>query len=174
MKGCLITLELMDIEKHAKGYFEISQDPKLHEYVGNTIPKNIEEIKDLLGIYDELLINWMIIDRQTNRIIGIMRLSKPVMENNRLEAGESQRLHSNYWRKGHMKEAKALFYNHVFNELGVDVLYADVYEGNVNSIRSLESYGYKLIEVQKGIFKKADEEKKIFIYKLTKLDYLNR
>jgi RimJ/RimL family protein N-acetyltransferase len=105
----------------------------------------------------------MIIDSQTNKAIGILRLSKPVMENGMLEAGESQRLHSAYWRKGHMKEAKSLFYHHVFNELGVDVLFADVYEGNTNSIKSLESYGYKQIEVHKGIFKKTGEEKEIYI-----------
>jgi hypothetical protein len=57
MQGHLITLEPLDIEKHAEDYFHISQDPNMHEYVGSTIPTNIKEIKDLLRIYDDLLIN---------------------------------------------------------------------------------------------------------------------
>ena len=30
MRGNLVTLEPMDIEKHAKGYFEVSQDENIH------------------------------------------------------------------------------------------------------------------------------------------------
>ncbi len=46
-----------------------------------------------------------------------------------------------------MKEVKKLLYNYAFDNLGIDILYDDVWEGNTNSIKSLEAYGYKLIEV---------------------------
>ncbi len=53
-----------------------------------------------------------------------------------------------------MKEARELIYNYVFNMLKVDILVADVWEGNVNSIKSLEHAGYKLVDVKRENFKK--------------------
>ena len=117
-------------------------------------------------------INWMIISNDTQDVIGIMRLGKPEFENGILIAGESQFLSSKYWRKGHMKEAKGLFYQYVFQELSVDVLYADVWEGNTNSIKSLESYGYKLVETRREMFSKTGEYANKYIYALTRNDYI--
>lgn len=172
MQGNLITLEPLDIKKHAEGYFKVSQYENIHKYVGNTVPSTIEEIIELLNLYEEYFINWMIVSNEIHEVIGIMRLGKPSTENGIIVAGESQRLHSDYWRKGYMKEAKSLFYNYVFNDLSVDILYADVWEGNSNSIKSLEWSGYKLDEVQNDIFRKSGIEIKKYIYSLTKEDYL--
>lgn len=171
MKGELVTLEPLDIEKHAQGYFAVSQDEKIHEYVGNTVPKNLAEIVALLKVYEEHFLNWMILSNETQEVIGILRLGKPQIENGKLTAGESQRLSSRYWRKGHMKEAKRLFYQYVFEELSVDILYADVWEGNVNSRKSLESYGYKLVAVTDGFFSKTGKMAKQYLYAFTKEDY---
>ena len=71
-----------------------------------------------------------------------------------------------------MKEAKKLFYQYVFGELSVGMLYADVWEGNTNSIKSLESYGYKLIETKREVFSKTGEYTRKYIYSLNKEDYL--
>lgn len=168
MRGELVTLEPLDIEKHAQGYFEVSQDENIHKYVGNTVPKTVDEIVDLLKEYEKYFINWMIISNETDAVIGIMRLGKPQIENGILVAGESQRICSRYWRKGHMKEAKKLFYQYVFDELSVEILYADVWEGNINSIKSLESSGYKLIETTDGIFSKTGKCAIKYIYSLSK------
>ena len=70
-----------------------------------------------------------------------------------------------------MKETKKLFYRYVFEELSVETLYADVWEGNTNSIKSLESYGYKLLDTQKDIFSKTGEVALKHIYSLSKSDY---
>lgn len=171
MRGELVTLEPLDIEKHAEGYFEVSQDENIHKYVGNTVPKTVDEIVDLLKEYEKHFINWIIISNETHAVIGIIRLGKPQIEHGILVAGESQRLCSRYWRKGHMKEAKKLFYQYVFDELSVETLYADVWEGNINSIESLESSGYKLIKTTDDIFPKTGKYAKKYIYSLTKNDY---
>lgn len=171
MKGKLVTLAPMDIEKHAQGYFEVSQDENIHKYGNNTVPRNMDEIIALLKKYETFFINWMIISNETQNVIGIIRLGKPEMENGVPVAGESQFLSSRYWRKGHMKEAKKLFYRYVFEELSVELLYADVWEGNVNSIKSLESYGYRLIETTTEIFAKTGKPAKKYIYTLKKCDY---
>lgn len=171
MKGTLITLEPLVVDKHAKGYFELSQDALIHRYTGNTVPKSLDEITALLKKYEEYFINWMILSDETHQIIGIIRLGKPEMENGVLVAGESEFLSSRYWRKGHMKEAKRLFYSYVFDTLSVEMLYADVWEGNVNSIKSLESHGYQLIETTTGIFTKTGKCMKKCIFSLSKSDY---
>lgn len=171
MRGNFITLEPLNIDKHAKGYFEISQDENIHRYTGNNVPKNIEEIETLLKKYETYFINWMILSNDTQKVIGILRLGKPKMENGMLAAGESQFLSSQYWRKGHMKEAKKLFYQYVFNELSIEILYADVWAENTNSIKSLESYGYKLIETKCETFSKTGKLTEKYIYALSKNDY---
>lgn len=171
MKGKLITLEPLDVNKHAQGYFAVSQDENIHKYTGNTVPETVEEIAALLRKYEEFFLNWMIISNESQKVIGIIRLGKPAMENGVLVAGESQFLLSQYWRKGYMKEAKALFYPYVFGVLSVEMLYADVWEGNINSIKSLESYGYKLIETTKGLFAKTGQNLRKYIFSLSKKDY---
>ena len=71
-----------------------------------------------------------------------------------------------------MKEAKKLFYPYVFGELAIETLYADVWEGNTNSIKSLESYGYKPVETRNEIFSKTGAYTVKYIYSLSKDDYL--
>lgn len=173
LNGEKITLEPLDIGKHAKGYFKVSKDENIHKYVGNTVPKNLEEIIELLKLYEIHFINWMIISNDTQELIGIIRLEKPIKDKGLIVSGESQRLHSNYWRKGYMKEAKKLLYNYAFGNLGIDILYADVWQGNINSIKSLEASGYKLIDAQTDTFNKTGEIKEKYIYSLKKEDYLN-
>ena len=170
MTGNLISLEPLDIDRHAKGYFDVSQDENIHRYTGNTVPQCVEEIETLLRKYEKYFYNWIIIANDTQEVIGIIRLGKPEMENGVLIAGESEFLSSQYWRKGHMKEAKRLFYKYVFDELNVEILYADVWEGNVNSLKSLVSYGYKLIEVKNEIFSKTGKLSKKYLFSLSKSD----
>lgn len=168
MRGELVTLEPLDVAKHAEGYFEVCQDEKIHEFVGNTVPEAVDEVVELLKEYEKHFMNWMIISNETHSVIGIIRLGKPQKENGVLVAGESQRIASRYWRKGHMKEAKKLFYQYVFQELSVEILYADVWEGNVNSMRSLASSGYRLIKTEKDIFPKTGKYMKRYLYSLTR------
>ena len=47
LKGNLITLEPLDVKKHTRGYFEVSQDENIHRYTGNSVPKDINEIEML-------------------------------------------------------------------------------------------------------------------------------
>jgi len=172
MKGNLITLEPLDIPKHAEGYFAVSQDENIHRYTGTSVSGSLEETVAVLEKYKKYFLNWMIVSNESRTVIGILRLGKPVMENGILVAGESQFLLSRYWRKGHMKEAKKLFYQYVFGTLSVEILYADVWEGNTNSRKSLESYGYRLVETREEIFPKTGEYARKYIYTLEKSDCL--
>ena len=171
MTGSLVTLEPLNIEKHAEGYWRVCQDENIHAYTGNSVPASVEETISLLKKYEQFFLNWMILSNETNEVIGLIRLGKPDFENGILIAGESEFLASGFWRKGHMKDAKKPFYRYVFDTLSVEILYADVWEGNTNSIRSLESYGYRRIGTRKEIFPKTGKETLKYTYALTRNAY---
>lgn len=174
MQGDLVTLEPLDIRKHAKDYFAVMQDENIHKFTGNTVPKTIADVELLLAKYEDYFLNWMIICNDTQKVIGILRLGKPGRHNGLLVAGESEFLMSRYWRQGYMKDAKRLFYAYVFDELCVDMLLADVWQGNINSMKSLEYYGYKLAETRKEIFSKTGLLTNKYIYSLSRKDYISR
>lgn len=174
LKGKLVTLEPLDVQKHAQGYFRMAQDENIHKYVGNSVPLCVDETVELLRKYEVYFDNWVILSNETRAVIGIIRLGKPGMEKGKLVAGESEFLASQYWRKGHMKEVKRLFYGYVFDVLSVEVLYADVWEGNINSMKSLESYGYRLLQTQRELFSKTGEYTQKYIYSLNRDDYYRK
>ncbi|WDV47024.1 GNAT family N-acetyltransferase [Clostridiaceae bacterium M8S5] len=166
LTGQKVRLRPIDLTEDYKAWYEVSQDEKMHLWVGNNVPTDYEEIKELLNLYTKYFILWMIEDIKTNQVIGMMRISYPEKTEEGQVAGDSQRLHSNYWRKGYMKEARKLIYNYVFNELKVDVLYADVWEGNINSSKSLESVGYRHFDTKEEYFKKYNRMQNKLYYKL--------
>ncbi|MCP3740433.1 GNAT family N-acetyltransferase [Rossellomorea sp. BNER] len=160
--GELVKLRPINYETDHISWFEIEQDEKMHEWVGNTVPVSLNEVKEYLY---ELLPNhfkiWMIEEKSSGKVIGMMRISHPEFHGQYLVAGDSQRLHSSYWRRGFMKESRKLLYEYVF-----DVLVADVWEGNVNSIKFLENVGYRLTDVKSEYFKKYNRMNNKLYYQL--------
>jgi RimJ/RimL family protein N-acetyltransferase len=165
--GELVKLRPLNYDNDHLSWFEIEQDENIHIWVGNTVPKSIEEVKNYLyELYPKHFLIWMIEEKVNQNVIGMMRISHPEYQVNQLVAGDSQRLHSDYWRQGYMKESRKLVYDYVFNEMKVDVLYADVWEGNISSSKSLEAAGYKLIDVKKEYFKKYNRIQNKLYYQL--------
>lgn len=162
--GKLVVLRPLDIERDLIGYFNVSLDEKIHTWVGNNIPKDIDETGSLLSMYNSQMYIWTIFNRESNEIIGLMRLSYPEVINGGVTSGESQRLHSKYWRKGYMKEARKLVYEFAYSNLKIVTLIADVWEGNTNSLESLKSVGYKIFDKEEEYFNK--QNKTIFKYYL--------
>lgn len=165
--GESVKLRPLNYENDHKAWFEIEQDPNIHIWVGNTVPKSYDEVKTYLyELYPKHFLIWMIEEKVSGKVIGMMRISHPEYIEDQLVAGDSQRLQSFYWRKGFMKESRKLIYDYVFNELKVDVLYADVWEGNISSSKSLEAAGYTLVEVKQENFKKYNRIQNKLYYQL--------
>ncbi|MBM7662957.1 RimJ/RimL family protein N-acetyltransferase [Bacillus mesophilus] len=164
--GELVRLRPINDADHLS-WFEVEQDESMHKWVGNAVPTSLDEVKHALyELYPQHFMLWMIEEKTSGKVIGMMRISHPEQRGNQLVAGDSQRLHSDYWRKGYMRESRKLIYDYVFNTLKIDVLYADVWEGNVNSIKSLVSAGYKLIDCRKEYFKKYNKTQNKLYYEL--------
>lgn len=157
LDGKLVVLRPLNIKRDLIGYFNVSLDEKIHTWVGNNIPKNIDEINELLRMYIRQMYVWTIFSRESNEIIGIMRLSYPEVINGSVTLGDSQRLHSTYWRKGYMKEARQLVYEFAYSNLKIETLIADVWEGNINSLESLKSVGYKIFDKEEEYFNKQNK-----------------
>lgn len=175
MNGDLVILRPIDKRLDHFAWFDVEQDEKIHTWVGNHVPTSIEEVEyNLYELYPEYFMIWMIVAKKTGRVIGMMRISHPEQEGNLLVAGDSQRLHSDYWRKGYMKESRQYIYNYIFNECKVDVLYADVWKGNINSSKSLEASGYQLVAVKQEFFKKYNRWQNKLYYELTAERWNNR
>ncbi|NDI35788.1 GNAT family N-acetyltransferase [Chengkuizengella sediminis] len=171
--GELVKLRPLNYNTDHIAWFEVEQDEIMHEWVGNSVPTSYDEVKQYLyDLYPKHFMIWMIEEKKSNKVIGMMRISHPQYNEEKLVAGDSQRLHSCYWRKGFMKESRKLIYDYVFNELKVDILYADVWEGNINSSKSLEFVGYQLIDIQREYFKKYDRIQNKLYYQL-QLRYFN-
>lgn len=152
----MVILKQLNIERDLIGFFNVSLDEKVHIWTGNSVPNDVNEIRNLLRTYEKQMIVWTIINKQNNEIIGIMRLSHPEIINGVVISGDSQRLLSSYWRKGYMKEARKLVYEFAYLNLKIDILFADVWEGNINSLESLKSVGYKIIEKKEEFFTKEN------------------
>lgn len=172
LHGDIIRLRPMDINVDKYTYYKVSLDEKMHTWTGNSIPETVEEIEELLKKYNEVFYVWMIELIESHEVIGMMRLSIPQIHNGSLTAGDSQRLHSAYWRKGHMKEARRLIYNYAYNELNIEVLVADALEENINSCKSLESVGYKKTDSLTEYSNKQNKQVIRNIYELRKEDWL--
>lgn len=172
--GKFVRLRPLNYEYDHKAWFEVEQDENIHLWVENTSPKSQDDVKEYLyKLYPKYFLIWMIEEKVSGDVIGMMRISHPQSLEEQLVAGDSQRLHSSYWRKGYMKESRKLIYNYVFKHLKVDVLFADVWEGNISSSKSLETAGYKLVEVKKEYFKKYKRIQNKLYYQLEARVWLN-
>jgi RimJ/RimL family protein N-acetyltransferase len=173
LEGILVRLRPMNCERDIDEWYRVSQDEKMHMWIGNTVPTKKEEIERLLTeVYPKHFLIWMIEEKGTGDVIGMMRISYPESDNGVMIAGDSQRLNSNYWRKGYMKESRKLIYKYVFDKLEVGVLYADVWKGNVNSEKSLESVGYQFLYEEDAYFEKYDRIQSKRYYRLTRKYWL--
>jgi len=175
LEGSLVRLRPMSTEGDVEEWFGISHDKKMHLWTGNEVPSSIQEVeKLLLEVYPEYFMIWMIEEKRTGNVIGMMRISYPTMNEGQKVAGDSQRLHSDYWRKGYMKESRKLIYDYVFRDLQVEALYADVWKGNTNSEKSLESVGYEFLFEKEEYFEKYDRLQMKRYYQLTRESWMKK
>ncbi|MEM5687631.1 hypothetical protein AAHB49_21160 [Bacillus cereus] len=71
------------------------KDPDMHRWTANTIPKDSNEMKELLHTYKNLkdIIAWSIITKHTKEMVGTYWISVPTVDENKklIVSAESQR-----------------------------------------------------------------------------------
>lgn len=141
-------------------WFEVMKDPDMHLWTGNQVPENMEEIRELLLNYKENknIIAWAVIDKNNNQIMGTYWIWEPIMKDTkRIIQSEAQRISKKYWRKGYTTEARKLIYKYAFEQLRVDEIHAGAWADNMNSCKSMENFGFILVETADKLFSKYNK-----------------
>lgn len=178
LEGATILLRPVEPEKDYKQWYKVMEDPEMHQWTGNTVPVNADEIKQLLQKYKELedMIAWSVILKNSGEMIGTYWITMPTEdENTRLViASEAQRIARKFWRKGITREARILVYHYVFSILKVDEVHAQAWNNNMNSCRSMEKMGFQLEKQIQRLFTKYNQVFMENHYVLYKKDWLSK
>ncbi len=86
-------------------------------------------------------INWGIVEKSSNKLIGYFGFWKIIEENCRAEIGYA--LIPKFWHKGYMTEAMKTIIPFGFNKIKLHSIEANVNADNENSIKLLEKLGFK-------------------------------
>lgn len=79
LKGKLVTLRPISPENDCIPFYNIMLEPEMHVWTGNTVPKNIDEIKQLLQHYAQFegVIAWAVVRNDTEEMIGTYWIAVP-------------------------------------------------------------------------------------------------
>ena len=173
-EGQLVFLRPIEPEKDAHDYYQMNLEPEMHLWTGNKVFESVEEAKaelERLRNIDEITV-WMIIDKPSYKVIGrfVICLEET---NDKLVAGESNRIAKPYWRKGHNKEARKLIFKFVFEELNADRIESKCWSENKNSFLSLKAHGFKFVKEISEFNGKYKQTMKLSIFRLTKKAWEN-
>ena len=116
-------------------FYNISHDKKVLE---TFICKYVEDIKDF--DFSPYLANkniYAIRLKSTNKLIGIILYFDETQESCEIGYG----IGSNYWNNGYVTEAVKAFIKYLFEEKGINTVYASFFVGNDASKRVMEKNG---------------------------------
>lgn len=165
--GSLMLLPV-DPDRDAAGLYPIFLDERMHTYTGNRVPKNEDEIRELLKNYAENpgIWAWAVYDGEI--FIGTYWLAVPEERNGkRIIAADAQRIGVLFWRKGYARRCRDLLYRFAFEELGVEEIHGQAWAENENSCIAMERYGFVLEQVSEGYNQKHQRVLKAHEYVLT-------
>lgn len=145
-EGSIVRLRPIQANVDAEAYLQYSSDPELHRWTGNSVLPSVEAAREELErlALDPSLSVWLIMDRITGRLAGRFFLCMHQREGQRI-VGEGNRIARCFWRKGHNREARRLMFHYAFETLHADLYETEVWEPNVNSVRSIEAHGFHLV-----------------------------
>lgn len=135
-----------------------------------TLEEMEEKVKNHLANFQKAKeIPWVIIEKNSDEVIGLFRLHKLHMWHKKAEMGIV--LHQDYQKKGVMTEILKRVLLFGFKELGLNRIVGDIFAENQGSKRLLEKYGFH----QDGIMRQTDFDGTRFhdtiVYSLLKAEF---
>jgi RimJ/RimL family protein N-acetyltransferase len=121
-------------------------EPRTHRFLKPRFPRTVERMRKLVnGVADHPYpenIGFIIMHKATNKPIGIVGLLEIAWVNRNAEIyvslGEKE-----FWGQRLSEEANTLLLEYAFNDLNLHKIYALIFEGNSNSIKTAQRTGFK-------------------------------
>lgn len=130
----------------APGFFSLRSDKRVMQFMDSVWHRSLSDseakIKEILEDFKAKKgINWVIVEKNTNKFAGYFCFWKLDRHNRRAEIGYS--LLPEYWGKGYMTETLQLLLNFGFQEMAIHGMEANVNSKNVASIKLLLKLGFQ-------------------------------
>ncbi|HLP10737.1 MAG TPA: GNAT family N-acetyltransferase [Flavobacteriales bacterium] len=154
--------------------FVLRSDEEIMHFIPRPLAKTEQDARELIdkmntGIANAELINWAIVLKETNALIGLVGFVKIHKEHYRGELGYM--LHKNFHGKGLMLEATTAVIEHGFNTMNLHSIEAIINPANSKSARVLERHNFrKEAHFKENFFHRGVFEDTI-IFGLLKSDY---
>jgi RimJ/RimL family protein N-acetyltransferase len=174
-EGELVLLRPARPEADAGNYYHLNLERELHEWTGNNplaSPEAAQAELERLASLDFLSL-WLLEDLGTGSLAGRFFLSLEERDGERI-AGDGIRIAKRFWRKGHCKEARRILSAYAFETLGAVRFETEAWAGNVNSVKSIEAFGFQLVSEELSWNAKRAEELPLRRYALAKRDWERR
>lgn len=131
--------------KDAEGVFSFRSNAQAMTYVPRPLMQNMDEAHNLIAIFMDLrkkneAINWSIVLKEENKVIGNICIWQIQPEHSRGEVGYM--ILPEYWGKGLSTEAVKTVVGYGFNGIKLHSLEAIINPDNVASQRVLEKTGF--------------------------------
>jgi ribosomal-protein-alanine N-acetyltransferase len=147
----LIIRELLPSDDEAM--FMLDSDPEVHQFLGKSPVKTIEEVRDVIAFIRQQYITngigrWAIVEKSSGNFIGWtgLKLVRDTVNNHTNFYDLGYRLIKKYWGKGYATESAIACRDYGFNMLHQDKLYAITDINNLDSRKVLEKAGFKCLE----------------------------
>jgi [ribosomal protein S5]-alanine N-acetyltransferase len=132
----------------ANALFEMDNNPKVHEFLGNNPVSTIDQVNEYIeNVRNQYIKNgigrFSILLKETNEVIGwagLKFITEP--ENNHVNFYDiGYRLQEKYWRKGYALEAAKAWLDYGFNAMNIKTMYASAQVDNLGSNAILQKIG---------------------------------
>ena len=158
-------------------YKEWCSDPDQVKYTIHGIHKNEEVTKKVYDRWieeysDPKTLRWIIVLKSNNEPIGTIDINNSMAKFSSVEPGYV--IAKKYWGNGYATEALKAVMKYLFEELEVELVYAEFMEDNIGSGRVMEKCGMK----KDGILRnrcvdKTGKRENLLAYSITKDEFLN-
>jgi len=133
------------IASDAEDLFFIRSNEQIMEFMDTDKHSSVLESDSLIlqikqSFKNKTGINWAIVEKSSNKVIGYFGFWRLIREHCRAEIGFA--LKPEFWRKGFMSEAINTFVDFGFNKLKLHSIEANVNPANENSKLLLEKIGF--------------------------------
>lgn len=159
----------------SKELFDMLNNKETMKYITPNPVKSVEEVEELIANYrirflEKKEIPWVIIEKESGRVIGQFRLHKVHTWHRKAEMGAVIR--EEFQRKGVMSEVVQGLLPFVFETLKLNRLVGDIFAENEGSRKLLEKYRF----TKEGVLRHTDFDGERFhdtvVYSMLRSEYL--